>query len=181
MTKAQLRARVLRQLTAQPEEDRQRKSEAIRRKLSRFTGFRRAKVVCCYVALPYEVQTWQLIQQMLTSGKRVVVPRVAGRHLRLSEVRDPATELRPGAFGVLEPRPGVRRPVSPKRVHMMLMPGLAFDRQGHRLGHGHGYFDRLCARLSPATTRVGLCFAFQLLSRLPVASHDQPVHRVVSA
>ena len=64
---------------------------------------------------------------------------------------------------------------------MGVVPGLAFERQGHRLGHGHGYFDRLCARFSPTTARVGLCFAFQLLSRLHVEPHDQPVHRVLSA
>ncbi len=181
MTKADIRTRILRKLKGQAEEERHRKSEAVRRKLSRVTAFRRARMVCCYVALPYEVQTWQLIQQMLASGKRVVVPVVAGRQLRLSELRDPAAELSPGAFGVWEPTAATRRLVRPERVDLVVVPGLAFDRQGHRLGHGHGYFDRLCARFSPTTARVGLCFDFQLLSRLPVEPHDQPVHRVLSA
>ena len=181
MTKGRLRTRLLRTLRSQAEEERHRKSEAIRRKLSRLTVFRRAGLVCCYAALPYEVQTWRLIQQMLASGKRVVVPVVAGRSLRLSELRDPATELSPGAFGVWEPTPAARRPVGPERVDLVLVPGLAFDRQGHRLGHGHGYFDRLLTRLPRATARVGLCFEFQLLHRLPIEPHDQTVHRVLSA
>ena len=181
MTKGRLRIRLLRKLRSQAEEERHRKSEAIRRALSRLTVFRRAKTVCCYVALPYEVQTWRLIQQMLTSGKRVVVPVVAGRSLRLSEVRDPAAELSPGAFGVWEPRPALRRMIRPERVDLVLVPGLGFDQAGRRLGHGHGYFDRLLTRLPRATARVGVCFAFQLLPHLPVEPHDQPVHRVVFA
>ncbi len=181
MTKGRVRIRLLRKLKRQAKEERNRKSEAIRRKLSRLTVFRQAGTVCCYVALPYEVQTWQLIQQMLPSGKRVVVPMVKGRSLRLSELRDPATDLSPGAFGVWEPTPATHRPIRPERVDLALMPGLAFDLHGHRLGHGHGYFDRLCARFSPATARVGLCFEFQLLNHLPTEPHDQTVHRVLSA
>ena len=181
MTKAHVRARLLRKLKRQAKEDRNRKSEAIRRKLSRLTVFRQAGWVCCYVALPYEVQTWQLIQQMLAQGKRVVVPWVAGRSLRVSEVRDPSAELAPGAFGVWEPTAATRRPMRPDHVDLVLVPGLAFDRAGHRLGHGQGYFDRFLARVPRATTRIGVCFSFQLLDHLPVDPHDQAVHRVISA
>ncbi len=181
MTKGELRARVLRRLTAQHKEERNRKSEAIRRKLSRLTAFRQATTVCCYVALPYEVQTWRLIQQMLACGKRVVVPWVAGRSLRLSEVRDPAADLAPGAFGVWEPIAATRRPMRPEGMDLVLVPGVAFDRAGHRLGHGYGYVDRLLARVPQTITRIGLCFSFQLLDRLPVDPHDQAVHRVLSA
>ena len=180
-TKADIRTRVLRKLKGQAEEERNRKSEAIRRKLSRLTVFRRAGTVCCYAALPYEVQTWRVIQQMLASGKRVVVPVVEGRRLRLSELRDPAKDLAPGAFGVREPTPATFRPMRPERVDLVVVPGLAFDRSGHRLGHGHGYFDRLLARLPRATARVGLCFEFQLLNRLPTEPHDSAVHQVLSA
>ncbi|MDP3702986.1 MAG: 5-formyltetrahydrofolate cyclo-ligase, partial [Candidatus Omnitrophota bacterium] len=74
MTKGQLRTTLLRQLRQQKEDERRQRSEAIRRKVFRLTAFRRAKTVCCYVALPYEVQTWRMIDAMLKSGKRVVVP-----------------------------------------------------------------------------------------------------------
>lgn len=183
MTKGQLRTTVLHQLKQQKEEDRRRRSEVIRRKVFRLRVFRRAKTVCCYVALPYEVQTWRMIEQMLRLGKRVVVPIVRSRskRLRLSELRDPATELALGAFKVLAPRPSAVRPVPVRALDLVLVPGLAFDRSGHRLGHGHGYFDRFLARLPNRTPTVGLAFRFQLLDRLPIAAHDHPVQTILTA
>ncbi|MBI4343199.1 MAG: 5-formyltetrahydrofolate cyclo-ligase, partial [Candidatus Omnitrophica bacterium] len=93
----------------------------------------------------------------------------------------PGAELAPGAFGVLEPTPSARRPVRLRELDAVLVPGLAFDRQGRRLGHGYGYFDRLLARLPQATPVIGLAFRFQLLDRLPAASHDRPVSTVLTA
>ena len=183
MTKGQLRSQLLRQLQQQEEDARRQRSEAIRRKVFRLTAFRRAKTVCCYVALPYEVQTWRMIEEMLVKRKRVVVPLVRPRskRLALSEVRDPDADLAPGAFGVWEPKRSARRPVRPRDLDLVLVPGLAFDRRGHRLGHGWGYFDRFLARLPKATPTVGLAFRFQLLDRLPAASHDHAVQTVLTA
>ena len=179
--KRQLRTTLLHRLRTQKEEERRRKSEAIGRKLFRLAAFRRARTVLCYVSLPYEVQTRQLIEQMLEAGKRVVVPRVCKRALILSELLDPDQDLALGSFGVWEPRPRAVRPVPVKKLDLVMVPGLAFDRQGQRLGHGQGYFDRLLARVPAATPTVGLCFDFQLLDRLPTDPHDQAVQAVLSA
>lgn len=181
MDKRDIRIRVLRQLRTQKEEQRRRKSDVIRRNLVRLAAFRKAKTVLCYVSLPYEVETRRLIEQMLDAGKRVVVPQVRKRRLLLSELRDADDELRPGAFGVLEPPPEAHRPVRPKELDLAVVPGVAFDRRGHRLGHGGGYFDRLLARVPRGTPTVGVCFSFQLVDRLPTGPHDRPVHRVLSA
>ena len=136
--------------------------------------------MCCYVSLPDEVQTGPLITQMLEAGKRVVVPKVQGRRLALSEVKDPARELAPGAFGVLEPT-GALRPVPVTRLDLVLVPGIAFDRRGHRLGRGEGYFDRFLARVPKAIPTIGICYDFQLVDRLPTDPHDQAVRTVISA
>ncbi len=181
--KQQLRTALLRRLNAQREDERRKRSKAIQRKVFRLTAFRRAKTVCCYVALPYEVQTWQMIEEMLEHGKRVVIPVMEPRtkRLRLSEVRDPSAELVPGRFGVREPRPSAFRPVRLREVDLALVPGLAFDRRGHRLGHGHGYFDRFLARLPKQTPTIGLAFRFQLLDRLPAAAHDHALQAILTA
>ncbi len=181
MDKGQLRRSLLRHLRAQKEAVRRRKSEIIRRKLSRLAMFRNAKVVLCYVSLPYEVETWRLLSTMLEMGKRVIVPRVKRTTLGLSELKNPTTDLAPGAFGVWEPTPSARRPVRPDELELVLVPGLAFDRQGHRLGHGQGYFDRFLSCLPDTIPTIGLCFDFQLLDRLPTRPHDQRVHTVLSA
>ena len=183
MTKAQLRTTLLRRLKQQREDARRRKSEAVWRKVFRLTAFRRAKTILCYVALPYEVQTWQMIEEMLAYGKRVVVPvaRPKTKRLGLSEVRDPHADLMPRTFGVWEPVPGALRPVRPRDLDLVLVPGLAFDRRGHRLGHGHGYFDRFLSRLPKTTPTVGLAFRFQLLESLPTGRHDHAVQTVLTA
>jgi len=169
-------------LKQQEEDVRYRHSEAIRRKVVRLAAFRRAKTVCCYVALPYEVQTWQLIDVMLKRGKRVVVPVTdrSQQRLRLSALRDPSTELAPGAFGVWEPMPKARRPVRAKELDLVLVPGVAFDRAGRRIGHGYGYFDRFLSRLPKTIPTVGLAYRFQLLDRLPVTLHDRAVQTVIT-
>jgi 5-formyltetrahydrofolate cyclo-ligase len=183
MTKGELRKSLLDRLRQQKEEARRRSSEAIWRKALRLTAFRRATTVCCYVALPYEVQTRRMIEEMLERGKRVVVPVVRPRTKRLwlSEVREPDRDLAPGAFGVPEPVPSARRPVPARELDLVFVPGLAFDRRGHRLGHGHGYFDRFLARLPAATPTVGLAYRFQLLDRLPADLHDRTVQTVLTA
>ena len=183
MTKAQLRKQFLRKLQQQEEVVRNRQSEAIRRKVLRLAAFRSAKTICCYVALPYEVQTGRLIEEMIQKGKRVVVPkasRITGQ-LRLSEIRDPKTDLAPGAFGVLEPTQTAWRFVEARELDLVLVPGLAFDGEGHRLGHGYGYFDRFLSRLPYRTKTVGLAYRLQLLDRLPHASHDHTVQVILSA
>jgi len=174
---------MLRRLKQQKEDERRRRSEAIRRKVFRLTAFRRAKVVCCYVALPHEVQTWRMIEEMLERGKRVVVPAVQPRskRLRACEVRAPATELTRGTFGVWEPARKTARSVPVRELDLVLVPGIAFDRRGHRVGHGQGYFDRFLARLPKTTPTVGLAFRFQLLDRLPTAAHDHAVQTILTA
>ena len=183
MTKGQIRITCLRRLKQQREDERRRRSEAIQRKVFRLTAFRRAKTIGCYVALPYEVQTWRMIEEMIAKGKRVVVPVMQPRtkRLTLSEVRDPATELARGRFGVWEPRPSARRPVPIRDVDLLLVPGIAFDRRGHRVGHGEGYFDRFLARVPQTTPTIGLAFQFQLLDRLPHTSHDHAVQTILTA
>lgn len=140
-------------------------------------------MVGCYVGLPYEVQTWQLIEAMLAKGKRVAVPWVQPRTKRImfSELRDPAMDLAPGAFRVWEPRPSARRPIPVNQLDLLMVPGLAFDGRGHRLGHGFGYFDRCLARLGTRIPTVGLAYRFQLLERLPTAAHDCAVSTVLAA
>lgn len=181
--KSTVRNRVGNLLRQQEEHARRRKSATIWRKLYRLTAFRRAAWVCCYVALPHEVQTWGLIEAMLKQGKRVAVPfiRPGSRRLGLSEIRDPGAELAPGAFGVLEPVPGARRPVAASRLDLVLVPGVAFDAQGRRLGHGLGYYDRFLARLPRRTATVGLAYRFQILEHLPTALHDHAVQTILSA
>jgi len=101
--------------------------------------------------------------------------------MEIKEIKTWDGQLQKGAYGILEPREEGSVSVAPEEVDLAVVPAVAFDREGHRLGRGKGYYDRLLARLRPEVPRIGLAFKEQLLERLPRRSHDQPVHAVLSA
>ncbi len=179
--KQALRRRLLRRLRGQPEAGRRAKSRAIGRRLRRLKVYRRARTLLCYVAFDCEVETLPILRQALSDGKRVAVPAIVppSKHLLAVEIRDPDSDLRAGHFGIPHPRMTAKR-VPLKRLDLVVMPGVAFDRRGHRLGRGGGYFDRFLSRLPRTARRVGLAFEFQLLDELPVESHDLPACAVVT-
>ena len=153
-------------------------SEQIAAHVQSLDAFRRAKVVACYLALPQEVQTAPLLAACRRLGLRVCVPafyyRAACYRLAWLTEND---VLCAGRWQVPEPL----EPVwveQPAAVDVVIVPGLAFDAAGRRLGHGSGGFDRLLDKV-PAF-RIGLAFAAQLVRRVPVAAHDMPMGAVVT-
>lgn len=183
MTKQAIRRSMLEKLRQQPEEARVKKSRLIAERVRRLTPYRKAKVLLCYVAIDGEVETRPILTQALADGKRVAVPVTleGTRLLAAVEVKDPEKELAfRGLFGIPEPAPISRRRVAPKELDLILVPGVAFDRQGRRLGRGLGYFDRFLGKVPPAVPRIGLGFKFQLVKQIPFELHDQPVCKVVT-
>ncbi len=138
-------------------------------------GWQAAATVAAYAALPDEPDLHPL---NWTPGKTLLLPRVRGGDLAFHAVQS-ADDLAPGAFGILEPRE-THRAVDPASAELILVPGLAFTREGARLGRGRGYYDRLLETLPRRVKRVGVCFAVCLLETLPVESHDQRVDLVVT-
>ena len=180
-SKEQLRKRLLRQIRRQPQRVRLAKGRRIERKLHQLSLYRRARRVLCYVAFDGEVETRFLLKRMLAEGKRVAVPvpLAAGRMIA-AEISDIDRDLgTAGRFGIPHP-PHPWRPIRRETLDLVIVPALAFDRQGHRLGRGRGYFDRFLARVPRRAARVGLAFGFQVVERLPRLSHDQPVDRVIT-
>lgn len=135
-----------------------------------------ARVAAVYVAVQSEVGTRALIDALLKRGKRVAVPVVTPpEEMRLAEIASP-DDLAPGAHGIPEPRPPR---VFLDDADVVFVPGLLFTRDGHRLGQGGGYFDRMLARM-PGAFRVGLAFEEQLVDKLPLEVHDEPMDAVVT-
>ena len=138
------------------------------------------QTVMLYVsAFPEELRTDEYWARAYEGGKRVISPRVdrAARRLRLYRVEDPRTELRPGVLGIPEPRDDLPE-VAPESIDWVLVPGLAFDEQGYRLGRGAGHYDRLLPRLRPDAVCWALCLSCQLVAGLPVEPHDMPLDGV---
>jgi len=143
--------------------------------------YRDARLLVSYCAKEDEVQTRQIIQSALEEGKRVavVVTEASSKTLSFSEIDSFEDDLAPGAFGILEPKPGHLRPVPLQRADLVLVPLVAWDEKGHRLGYGAGYFDRALAR-ARRVTKVGLALESQRLPQIPESRHDVPLDIVVT-
>ena len=134
-----------------------------------------AQTILAYCAIPDEVGTSELIAHAYACGKTVALPVVVGDCLELRKY-DPA-KLRPGYRGILEPSDDAER-VSPSEVDLAIVPGMAFDPHGHRLGRGGGFYDRLIPQLH--CPLVGICFSCQLVPSIPLEPFDLPVNLVIS-
>ncbi len=131
-------------------------------------SYERANAVLWYVSAKTELATHGHLQQALQTNKLVAVPYCEGDSLRLFKLKD-WTELERGAFGILEPKEELRslpqKCVSIEDIDFVVVPGVRFDRNGHRLGHGQGYYDRLLASRKASTVLCGVCFESQLATR----------------
>ena len=149
--------------------------------LSALPSYRSASTVLWYVNMPAELSTRAAIEEALAEGKRVAVPWCDGDELGLWRLESLA-ELVPGTWGIPEPsaarRGAPERRIVPAALDLVVVPGLAFDRRGRRLGHGKGYYDRLLAR-TPAV-RVGLCYEVQVFPEVPAGPHDAPMDWLVT-
>ena len=168
-------------LSAQSVGERSRKSRVIQEKLLENQAFQKAGTVCFYVALPQEVDTHDLIERSIGLGKRVLVPLVdlENKELKLKEIRDLRKDLAPGTLGILEPVSHTKI-AELREAECILVPGLAFDEKGHRLGRGGGYYDRLLQGLPATITKIGLAFSFQVVPQIPLEAHDQRVDLVLT-
>lgn len=158
-----------------------RKSAAIRARLFRLPDYRKAKTVMFYAAKDLEVQTLDAIRLALKGnskgkGKRVAVPLVKGDKMDAIEIRS-AKDLAPGAFGVPEPRRGKK--IGPKEIDLVVVPGVAFDTNGNRVGYGKGFYDKYLKKSVGART-VGLAYEFQIAPRVPAECHDVRVNFVIT-
>jgi len=180
-SKAALRAAVLARRRARP--DAEDASRAILERVRTLPAYRAARVVLLYVSARSEVRTGPALGAARAEGKTVAVPYCVGDELALFRWTDPG-ELAPGAFGILEPRPELRgrpdRLVRPTDLDAVLVPGIAFDRRGGRLGSGRGFYDRLLSRVRPDATLIGAAFDCQLVDRVPVDPWDVSLDHVVT-
>ncbi len=183
MLKDSFRKEIKEKLDRQNNKQRLQKSFLIKKKFFELAEFKRAKQVMFYLATKEEVQTHLMIEEALKIGKKISVPVILKGENRIiaSQIEDSKTDLVPGPYGILRPRDECIREVPPEKINLVVVPGLAFDRQNRRLGRGGGYYDKFMASLPADIPRIGLAFDFQLVETLPALSHDIPVTKLISA
>jgi 5-formyltetrahydrofolate cyclo-ligase len=196
--KAELRQAIYNSLNSMTPEVRRQKSQVICRHLQELPEYRPARTIMAYVALEMEPDPWPLVREAWAAGKGVAMPRVDppleepqipkvhDRRLLpfvLEEqlLDDPADHpgLRMDVFGIFEPKSAAAEiPVS--EIALVLVPCLAFDRRGHRMGKGGGFYDRFLGRQDMTAVSCGLAFSEQVFAQLPNCPHDRPVDVLVT-
>lgn len=153
------------------------KSARIAERLRTFEPFANAETVCCYLALPYEVQTEGILDLCWSAGRRVCVPffDAAEDEYGLAWL-EKADAVRPGPAGIPQPI-GIRR-APPGVVDLMIVPGVAFDAFGRRLGHGGGHYDQLLSQ--GRAFKIGIAFESQLIDPVPTGPDDVTMDVVVT-
>ena len=177
MNKQELRKAIREKKRAMSPEEIEGKSRVLTEKFLRSEAYRAAKTVYGYLPYNQEVRTVALLEQALRDGKRVAVPKCYGDEMRFIWMED-LSKVEKGYAGI--PEPVEDGPVADDNTALVLMPGLAFDPQGHRIGYGGGFYDRFLAD-EPDHPTLALCYDFQMLDHLETEEFDIPVDAVLWA
>ena len=156
-------------------------SATILQRLFELEVMRQALWVKFYVSYGSEVETSGMIAHALSHGKKVAVPKVIQKkELLLSEIRHPVRDLAPGWRGIPEPRHECLRPVDLGRMDLLVVPGIAFDINGNRLGQGGGIYDRVLKSAKGKVPMIALAFELQVVKEIPVHAEDIQVDLIIT-
>ena len=177
MDKKELRRMIREKKRAMTEEEICSRSQQLGRLLRASQAYQQARTIYFYLPYNQEVRTVPMLEQALRDGKQVAVPKVFGDDMKFLSITD-LSRIGKGYCGIPEPLDD--GPVASDPTALVLMPGLAFDPQGHRIGYGGGFYDRFLAR-EPDHPTIALCYAFQMLPALETEEFDIPVDQVLWA
>jgi 5-formyltetrahydrofolate cyclo-ligase len=181
-TKDQIRTDAVTEIAALSKNERTAKIRAIGKRLFEFANFLESRIVLMYVGGKNEIPTGDILKLAHEYGKIVVLPAFdAGTHkMNLMKVDYLEKDLRSGPRGVSEPDPDRCKRVPIDKIDIAIIPGIAFDEKGARIGTGQGYYDRLIPRLSITTRKVALAFEEQIVPQIPMESHDKFVDIIIT-
>ena len=170
-SKAELRKSMLQKRDSLSEAEIKEKSTKIIQSLTQLPEFKSAKHICIYVSTKSEVHTHDLIQQLLKENP-VLVPFLAQGQIQVSKI-DAWNQLVPGTYGILEPKDP-----KPSTADLFIVPGSVFDPNGHRIGYGKGYYDRLLSQTN--AIKIGLAYDSQIIDKIPAENHDVKLNIIIT-
>lgn len=158
------------------------KTKQIENRLFEFANFLEAKIALLYVSSKYEVDTREILRRSYEYGKIVVLPgfNTEKFQMTLMKVSNPETDLILGPRNILQPNPERCKVVPIESIDIAIIPGVAFDEKGGRVGSGEGYYDRLIPRLAITTRKVSLLFESQIFQQAPMEFHDKYVDILIT-
>lgn len=144
--------------------------------------FASAETVLFFISFRSEVDTVPMIRRALEEGRVVCVPctDAESKAMAACRIMDLEADLEIGNYDIPEPRKECMRPVPPREIDVVLMPGVAFDPGGGRLGYGGGYYDRFLEKCGPGCALIAVAFEIQIVDHVPCADHDAHIHKVVT-
>ena len=177
MDKKELRRAIRERKRAMTEEEIVSRSARLGELFAQSEAYRNAATIYGYLPYNQEVRTVPMLEQAIRDGKKVAVPKVYGDTMKFIYLED-LSQVEKGYAGI--PEPIADGPVADDETALVLMPGLAFDPQGHRIGYGGGFYDKFLAA-EPNHPTLALCYEFQMLPQLDTEEHDIPVNTVLWA
>ena len=177
MDKKELRSTIRQRKRAMTEEEIVSRSQKLGELFAASEAYKNAKTIYGYLPYNQEVRTVPMLEQALRDGKRVAVPKCYGDEMKFIFMED-LSKVEKGYANI--PEPIADEPVADDKTALVLMPGLAFDPQGHRCGYGGGFYDKFLAE-EPDHPTLALCYEFQMLPYLETEEHDIPVDYVIWA
>ena len=177
--KKQLRKEIIARRDALPEQMRTTASLQISQQVIATDEFKKAQTVFLFASFGSEVNTRSLMDEVIKNRRKLILPRVdiQEKTMRLYHVKNPDTELIPGVWDIPQPDPTQCELCSADEIDCIILPGVAYDKSGGRMGYGGGFYDRLLASLTPEqfSCAIGICFEVQLVKQVPRDAHDLPV------
>ncbi len=140
-----------------------------------------AECIALYKAVNGELPCDGIADFFLQNNRTICYPRVKGDTMDFYEINDPDKDFEKGTYGIPEPKSGMRK-IYPSDIDLMIVPAVAYNEEGMRLGQGGGYYDRFlnaCDKAGKVPFTVGVCYDFQMYSALPVEKHDRPVDSIM--
>lgn len=181
VSKETLREKYLKARRALSREEIEVKSARIGERLMRLESYQKSEVVFFYCSKDPEVQTRDLIGKAIQSGKKVALPLCEDKgRLQVRSIKDLICDCVEGPWGLMEPVIEKTQEVRVEDIEVFVIPGIAFDSKGHRIGWGKGYFDRFLKKLASDQLKIGLAFEVQLAPLLEIEPHDEKVDVLIT-
>jgi len=160
-------------------------SQKIARKITALEAFKKSGIIMAYMDFRNEVATMDLIKFCITHNKKVALPRIECSETGLKdifayEINDVLSDTEPGFYGIMDPVRKAENLVSPDKIDIVLVPGVAFSEDRYRIGYGAGYYDRFLKKVRADCIKVGMAFEFQVLEKIPAEEHDVPLDIIIT-
>lgn len=182
-TKSKIRKDMITALESLSEDEIALKTRKIENRLFDFANFIEANITMLYVSCPGEVSTRNIIKYCLDYKKIIVLPAFDPQkfRIRLFKIDNIEKDLKPGSREMLEPDTARCKPVPVECLDIAIIPGIAFDEKGGRVGSGEGYYDRFIPKLPITTRKVSIAFEDQIIPQAPMESHDKHVDIIITS